>query len=113
MKSVRTLNRHEEKIDERPTIFLLTYNDGPIHFVQGAFSSERKLYAELDRLAKLPENKLTRAQHCANNKAMGINKKMLRKSKRSHVQLYRSLHRNLAVHSDPMDRYSIREITVQ
>lgn len=102
--------RVETKIDEDDSIFLLIYANNPVYWVHGAYSTEKKLYKELDRLAKLPENKITAAQRRANNKAMGINKKMLKKSKRHHVQLYRSLHKDKAPHSDPMDRYTIREI---
>lgn len=105
--------RVEEKIAESPSIFLLILADSPLYWVHGAYSTEKKLYKELDNLAKLPENKITASQRRANDKAMGINKKMLKKSKRHEVQLFRSLHRAKAVHKDPMDRYTIREIVIQ
>lgn len=84
--------RIETKTNDGPSIYVLLYVNAPIYSVYGAYKTESKLIAALKALAKLPENRLSRAQKKANTKAR--NKKLP------------------LPFPDPMDFYSIREVTV-
>lgn len=86
------MRRVEEKIEENPSIFLLVYVNNPVYFVHGAYSSEKKVLAEIRRLSKQPENKLTRQQKQHNATCTKRNGKVK-------IQ-------------DPMDCFSIREVSV-
>lgn len=94
MKAKKTFRRVEEKVVE-DSIFLIIHHDYPAYFVHGAYSTERKLFAELKRLSEEPQNKLTREQKRHN------------KFCNEHPYCGR------VPFADPMDAYQIREIQVQ
>ena len=88
--------RVEVKLEDSPSVYVLVYHDinDPLVFtIHGAFATENKVVKELERLEKFPENKLTRSQKLANTKAKKAKKPI--------------------PFRDPMDNYSIREVTVR
>ena len=93
-KPTKKLRRVETKLDD-DSIFLLIRHDNPVFFVHGAYSTENKLFAELKRLSKQPENKLTRKQ------------------KRLNSYIVKHPHCGRVPHADPMDAYQIWETQVQ
>jgi len=91
----KRFRRVETKIDDGLSVYLLIYHDSPVHFVHGAYSTEKKLFGELKRLGKLPEYRLSREQkrHNRNCEKWPLNGRV--------------------PFRDPMDNFSIREIGVQ
>lgn len=90
------LRRVETKIDNGPSVYVLVYHDlvtPEVVLIHGAFATENKVFAELKRLGKMKENKLSRKQKLANTRAMRA--------------------KQPRPHKDPMDGYSIREISVR
>jgi hypothetical protein len=91
------MKRHEEKLDEKPTVYLILHPVAPFG-VHGAYSTEAKLEAEMKRLAKLPENRLTKSMKAYNKKYNKNDPFIGLKPK---------------PYEDPMDRYSIYEVPLQ
>lgn len=87
------LRRRELKVEDTSvSVWVLTYQASPVYFVHGLYSSERKAIAELKRLAKIPDNKLSIAQkrHNKKNEMAGLAPSW----------------------ADPMDAYCIKEMTL-
>jgi hypothetical protein len=67
---IHKLSRHEERPEaEQPTIYVLLHHlDVGMTLIHGAYSTEDKVVAELERLAKEPQNRLTKKQKAKNVK---------------------------------------------